>query len=104
MNTFAIGENCEHSRFPFLELMNLSNWMNLMKSYQYMDRWKVYLLMITTDKIRISPGLSFYIDDIDVYFSFLFFTTGNLQLLNHHLFHTHTSQINSSNSMNSTEC
>ena len=54
-----------------------------------MDGWKVYLLMITTDKIRILPGLSFY---IDVYFSFLFFTTGNLQLLNHHFIpHTHTS-------------
>ena len=49
-----------------------------------MDGWKTYLLMISTDKIRISPDLSFYIDDIDVYFSFLFFTFGNLQFLNHY--------------------
>ena len=77
MNTFASGENCEHSKFPFLELMNLSNLMNLMKSYQYMDGWKVYLLMITTDKIHISPGLSFY---IDLYFPFYYLITSNLQL------------------------
>ena len=83
MNTFANGENCQHSRFHFLELMNLSNRMNLIKNYQYIaiDGWKIYLLMITTDQIHISPVFLFL-------YRCIFF-----------LFIRHTSQIGESNTI-----
>ena len=51
-------------RFPYSDLMNLSNLSNLMKVTS------TYLFMITTGRIYVSPVLAFY---IDVYFSFLLF-------------------------------
>ena len=58
------------------------------------------MIISTTGKIDILPVFSFC---IDVYFSFsLFHYHSNLQLPILHVI-PHTSQINSSNSMNSTE-
>ena len=87
------------SSFIFIELMELSDLMNLMKSYQYIgDDWMIgwkmseYLLMITTCLIYISPVFSIYII-VNMFFLIIFpllVTCNYLYLI---LFHTHPGSI-----------